>query len=258
MHNQLNSAESAGASLLPGSMLQQIGAASRRSILRWLATATGLALFAAASSPDASGQLLVTYFNFNDSNLVSDGGAQPATITTDFVPSNVIYTTGTTLNRAFGEPAGQALTLQNGADGVNNGRFIQFSVNTTALEDLMLSYATVRSTTGFTTQTLSYSTDNITFTTFEDRVVPDAFGVVSFDLSSVGAIENQPSLTFRLTFTGGSTTTAIGSNRIDNLQVTAVPEPSVIFGGVALVGLVVYRERRRFGYLLRQGTKPRA
>jgi hypothetical protein len=188
---------------------------------------------------------LVTYFNFNDSNLASDGG-QASTITSDFDP-NVGFSAGTTLNALPGDPDGQALTLQNGTSGANNGRFIQFGFSTVGLTDLALSYATSRSSSGFTNQVFSYSTDGVSFTPFGAAVLPTTttFGLASFDLSAVDAIENQASVTFRLTFSGGSTDIAIGTNRIDNIQVTAVPEPGTVFGAVVLLGLVGYRERRR-------------
>lgn len=209
-----------------------------------------LLLFGPAAWTNANAQLtLVTYYHFNDSNLVSDRGAQPSTITSDFVDTNITFANGgTTVNAVSGDPAGQSLTLQNGTSGINNGRSIQFGVSTIDFASIMLSYATQRSSTGFTTQALSYSTNGADFTNFGSNTsIPTSFGLASFDLSSVAAVENQASVTFRLTFTGGSTTSATGNNRLDNIQLnaTAVPEASATLVAAALFGFGCFRRGRR-------------
>jgi hypothetical protein len=210
---------------------------------------------------ESQGQL-VTYFNFNDAasgsdpvlnpGLVSDApGQQTSTITTNFATGDVASATGSPVNKADGDltpEPGRALFLS--STGTNNGAFIEFSFSTIGLQDLTLSYATRGTTDGFTTQTLAYSIGGGAFVDF-GTVTPvpttATYALQSFSLATEDTLENQPSITFRFTFTGG---TGGGTNRLDNIQVQAVPEPSTVFGGLAILGLAAYRERRRLRQVL--------
>ncbi|MBA3833107.1 MAG: hypothetical protein H0X34_14675 [Chthoniobacterales bacterium] len=196
---------------------------------------------------------LVTYFNFNDSNTTADLPGLELTPTIIPSPTNGVsgftFTSGTTVNLATGDltGAGQALTVTGGASLVNNGKSFQFTINTVGLTDLALSYATKRSPTGFTTQTLAYSTDGINFTNFGTVTPTSSFVAYSFDLSAVDSLENQTSVTFRYTLMGA--TNANGNNVFDNIQVTGVPEPSTWVAGILAVGAVGFTQRRRFARL---------
>ncbi len=224
-----------------------------------LLSSVGVLFLAGFLSSTSNGQTqLVTYFNFNDSvsgvpNVVSDApGTQTSTITTDFATpgTNFVTQTGTTVNRAPGDLSLEtfALSLKAGAQTVNNGMSIQFSVSTVNLIDLSLSYATRRSTTGFVTQTLAYSVNGGTFVNFGtfNPVDSTTFTTASFNLSAIDAIENQASVTFRITFTGA--TNAGGTNGLDNIQLTGtpVPEPSTWVGGALALLAIGYTQRRRF------------
>ena len=134
--------------------------------------------------------------------------------------------------------------------GGNNGGYIVFSIAGTKLMNLDVSYATQTSgATGFIAQTLSYSTDGTNFTNFGSKSpIPAAFGKVDFDLSSVTAINNQATVYFKLAFTGA--TSAAGNNRIDNLQVNTVPEPTTVLGGLLLVVGTGWSQRRRLSGLV--------
>ncbi len=210
---------------------------------------------------------LVTYFNFNDSlsgvpNLVSDApGQRPSTITTNFnnPTTNVTTQTGTTVNRATGDLSVETFalsliagagTLANGTGG-NNGMSLQFNVSTLGIFDLSLSYATRRSGTGFTTQTLAYSLNGVDFTTVGTFSPPNSttFGTATFDLTAINTIENQANVFFRITFTGA--TNASGTNAIDNIQLTGIPEPATTAVGLLGVGAICWHQRRRFKGLAR-------
>ena len=186
---------------------------------------------------------LVTYFNFNDATPLQSDAGQSVTISGTV--ANTSSSPGTSENALFGDPPGQDLTLFVGINGENNGKWIQFSFSTAGLADITLSYATLSSAQGFSTQSLSYSVNSGSFVDFGSVTPPqNAFAVRSFDLASVGAIENQPSVTFRLTFAGASTTNFFESNRFDNIQVVAVPEPGTgLLGGVT--GLALFLNSRR-------------
>jgi hypothetical protein len=97
------------------------------------------------------------------------------------------------------------------------------------MSNIGLSFASQRTATGFNSNQLAYSLDGINFTDFGSAVNPaTAFALISFDLSSITALNNQASVFLRYTFSGASSSG--GNNRIDNLQVTgistAVPAPA--------------------------------
>ncbi len=69
-----------------------------------------------------------------------------------------------------------------------------------------------------------------------------AFRNYTEDLTALDAIEGQSSVTLRWSFADNSSTPSF---RIDNIQVSAVPEPSVVLGG--LVGGLLLLRRRRNG-----------
>lgn len=84
----------------------------------------------------------IAVWNFNDNDLIVDHGA--GTLTTNFVPANVMFFSGSALNARQGDAAGNALSLQGGANNQNNGRNITFSVSTLGLTGIRVSFATQR------------------------------------------------------------------------------------------------------------------
>src|SRR5262245_31788121 len=116
---------------------------------------------------------LIAYWNFNS----YDGSATtiPATLgsgtisITGFPDSNLQNLSGTTLNALGSDPAGASLTLDSNA---NNGDFLTLAFSMTGWTDLVLSYATRRTATGFNSNQWSYSTDGISFTPFDLAVNP--------------------------------------------------------------------------------------
>ena len=189
----------------------------------------------------------IAVWNFNDSDLNVDHGN--GALTTNFNLTNVIFTLGgSTLNARLGDPAGQALGLQGGTSNANNGRFINLSVSTVGYSDIVISFVTQGTGTGFNSNQLQYSFDGINFVNFGTPFVPAvAFSVVSFDLSSITALNDNPNAMFRIVFNGATSST--GNNRIDNVvvegQSLAVPEPASIFLlSTGLGGLLARRLRR--------------
>jgi len=161
---------------------------------------------------------------------------------------NVLFAAGTTNNARQGDIAGQALSLQGGTGNANNGRNLTFNVSTLGFSNIVVSFATQGTTTGFNSNQFQYSLDGISFVDFGPPYVPlTAFGAVPlvFSLSSILALNNNPNAAFRIVFNGATSST--GNNRIDNVVFEgtngSVPEPTTVL--LLLSGLGgLYKMRR--------------
>lgn len=195
----------------------------------------------------------IAVWNFNNSDLGISHGS--GTLTTNFNLANVLFSFGgTSANARFGDPAGQSLTLQGGTGVANNGRNLTFSVSTVGFANIVVSFAAQGTSTGFNSNQFQYSSDGgATFTTFGGTFGPGiSFSTLTFDLSGISALDNNPNVVFRIIFDGASSST--GNNRLDNLVVegtasmTPVPEPATIGllgSGLAAVAGRLRRRRRR-------------
>ena len=203
-----------------------------------------------AEDPEAELKRLHAAVDSMQSSTVDAGGG---TLSSNFNPANLLFAAGTTNNARLGQPAGQALSLQAGTGTANNGRHITFNVSTLGFSNIVVSFATQGTSTGFNSNQFQYSLDGITFVNFAAAYTPaSAFGSVPlvFSLASVAGLDNNPDAAFRILFNGASSAT--GTNRIDNFVVegtaatTSVPEPmSAILLLSGLSGLYAVRKRKR-------------
>jgi len=207
-------------------------------------------LFVAASQAAMADELAV--WNFNDSNLTVDHGS--GTLTTSINAANVLFAAGTTNNARQGDIAGQALSLQGGSSTANNGRNITFNVSTLGFSDIVVSFATQGTSTGFNSNQFQYSLDGVSFIDFGSPYIPaTAFGSVPliFSLAAIAGLNDNPNAAFRIVFNGASSAT--GTNRLDNIVVEGttlptgeIPEPaSVLLLASGLGGLYKVRRRRK-------------
>jgi len=138
------------------------------------------------------------------------------------------------------------------------GDYYQFMTSTVGASGITLLFDQTRSGTGPAEFKVQYSTDGsnfldapgatytvgqITFSSgAEQATTPPRFG---FDLSSIPALDNQASVTFRFVATAAPTA-AGGTNRIDNVTIGTdpVPEPAG-FTALALAALALGARRRR-------------
>ena len=205
----------------------------------------------ASSAPAAFADELAVW-NFNDSNLTVDHGI--GTLVSNINAVNVLFAAGTTNNARQGDSAGQSLSLQGGTGTANNGRHITFNVSTLGFTNIVVSFATQGTSTGFNSNQFQYSLDGVTFVDFGVPFTPaSAFGAVPlvFSLASIVGLNDNATAAFRILFNGA--TSATGTNRIDNIVVegtaaaaTNVPEPTtaiLLLSGLS--GLYGVRKRRR-------------
>ncbi|MFO0202362.1 MAG: PEP-CTERM sorting domain-containing protein, partial [Alphaproteobacteria bacterium] len=127
--------------------------------------------------------------------------------------------------------------------------YYQVVLPTTGVSDLQVSWDQARSSTGPAAFALEMSTDGTTFTRLMNYTVAQSGGggapgtwsttnynslyTNTYDLPETA--DNVASLYLRFTNIQTAVSSASGSNRIDNIAINVVPEPST----VALVGLAV-------------------
>ena len=132
-------------------------------------------------------------WNFNDSDLIVDHGA--GTLTSNFNVANLSFAAGTSNNARLGDGAGQALSLQGGTSAANNGRNLTVALSTVGFANIIFSFATQGTSTGFNSNQFQYSLDGVTFSDFGSPYTPlVAFGAVPivFDLSGITGLNNNP------------------------------------------------------------------
>lgn len=221
----------------------------RRLTRRVFLNLTPLLVLLVVSAPVALADELAVW-NFNDSNLIVDHGS--GTLSSNFNAVNILFGAGTTNNARLGDVAGQSLTLQGGTGTANNGRHLTLNVSTLGFSNIVVSLATLGTSTGFNSNQFQYSLDGTTFVDFGPAYVPpSAFGALPlvFSLAGIAGLDDNPNAAFRIVFNGASSST--GNNRIDNIvvdgsAVTGVPEPaSVILLLSGLSGLYGVRKRKR-------------
>ncbi len=213
-------------------------------------------LFLAASKAVNADELAV--WNFNDSDLNVDHGN--GTLTSNLNVANILFAAGTTTNARQGDTAGQALSLQGGTGNANNGRNITFNVSTVGFANIVVSFATQGTSTGFNSNQFQYSLDGISFVDFNPPFTPaTAFGTTPlvFSLTAIVGLNNNPNAAFRIVFNGATSST--GNNRIDNIVVegtstasATIPEPTSALLLLSGVGGFYRLKRRRFA---QRGTK---
>lgn len=216
-----------------------------------------------AASPASSSAALIAYWNFN--SLV----AAPSTATTIAASSGTgtIYANGTegssswvtatsgnewttfagsTINALNADAAGNALSPVN---STANGKSFTVAFGMAGLQDLIVTFATRGTSTGFNSGLWSYSTDGSTFVSAglaSTASTSTTFALATADFSSIPQLDNDGTVWIRYTLSGASA--SAGNNRIDNLQLNAtpiaVPEPSAILLLAAGCGAFVYLVRR--------------
>jgi hypothetical protein len=138
------------------------------------------------------------------------------------------------------------LAVVGGANTVANGKSMVFAFSMTNLQNLSVSYATQRTSTGFTSQVWEYSTDGInwfsvgTLSSIQASFVLGTGTTTTF--SGITGLDNAATAFLKVTFSGATNPT--GNNRLDNFifEADQIPAP----GALALLGVAgILGGRRR-------------
>jgi len=226
-------------------------------------------LFSAFALVGAANADLLSYYNFNDSEVNSahpdelfsaDGGSlKSKTTLSTTTPYNFYYTqNGTTTNGVAGEVAGSSFQVQGGPNFSGALTLSTTSNGGTVLSGLNYSFAGLRTSIGFNSYQLAYSVNGSSFTnfgsTFDVNVgsspfgfgpTPDPTAIRAFNLSSIGS--NIHTVSVRLTYSGA--TNPYNSRLfLDNIKLTgnvqALPEPST-WAALGLGSVALLRRRRK-------------
>lgn len=162
----------------------------------------------------------------NTNNRVTGDGS----ITHNFLDATTQSFGGSILN-SCGTSPGQAFVVRGGAGASagngNNGNHIDLNFSTEGFENIILSFWTRRTGSGFTNNQIEYSIDNgLTFSTFPGGSyfpIDNSVGTLeSFQVPSfLEELNDRPNLIIRIVFNGA--TAASGNNRIDNLKLEGTP-----------------------------------
>ena len=134
----------------------------------------------------------------------------------------------------------------------NEGATLSFSADTTNLTELSLSFAINNQGNGYTTVQLSYIIGGQLPPIAVQLALSIGYGANdnNFQPFRTGDAENQPAVTFVLTFTNGQSNGNNMQTVIDNIQLdaTIVPEPATVAGGLlGVLGLCWFQRRRLIG-----------
>ena len=235
----------------------------RSRMFRSLLVVAGVFLLTAALAPKANAIVLI-YFNFQDATIggpfdpesddvppIGDnpgGGVQHSTIQTNITVTGAVA--GTAMNRTPGDiDLTPLVAMGMRTTPADNGHWIQFPVNATVFSNMSLSFAINTAGNGFNNVELSYSITpghpDPSFVVVGSQPIPSGGGFNTLTFGIPAAVNGQPDVILRLTFTGG---TSSGNNLqtvIDNIQLTGVPEPATVAGGLlGVLGLCWFQRRR--------------
>jgi hypothetical protein len=231
--------------------------------LRTLKIAAVVSLFALSGQTASYCQVLATW-TFETSLPAANQGA--GTWFTNIAPE-IGSGTASALHSGpsiYTSPVGNGSTHSMSSTNWAVGDLYQFVVSTVGSTGIAVSYDQISSATGPGKFNFQYSTDGINFTTFAtDYTVianasPNTWGsgshsaasFYSYDLSSISALNNNPTVYFRVvddstTSANGGTVGTGGTDRVDNFSVSVVPEPCVpALGGLGVLAMMVFRRRK--------------
>lgn len=133
---------------------------------------------------------------------------------------------GNIKNARLGQTAGLGLRPRN----PSNSRSMIVGAPTTGFGNIIMKFATARTSSGAQTQEYSYSLDSgstfittgLNMTTFSPVTEP-AYDSVTLDFSKISAVNNNRKFMVRINFSGSNASGSSGNNRFDNITFEAMP-----------------------------------
>jgi len=233
----------------------------RSRTFRSLLVVASVFLLTAALAPKAKAQNeVLIYFNFEDATIggpfdpESDdipplgdnpgGGVQHSTIETNLVTTGAVA--GTLVNRTAGDidTANPGVAMGLRTTPADNGHYIQFHANTTTFSNMSLSFAVNTQGNGFNSVQFSYIINGVE-TIVGSQPIASGGGFQTITFAVPTGAEGQADVIFRLTFNGGTSQGQNLQTIIDNIQLTGVPEPATVAGGLLGVLGLCWHQRRR-------------
>lgn len=189
------------------------------------------------ASQFADAQTLLHYWNFNSlpdgtaTNVAADYSLITGTTSITYPGTGSGYmddVDGDILNAQNGDLAGLGLRPRN----PSNTRDLLIAFPTTGYNDIVVKFATTKTTQGATEQMYSYSTDGgatftsagLPLTTFNP--VTDVYNLVTLDFSGIAAVNNNPGFILKISFGGATAAGTSGNNRFDNITVFSGVQPA--------------------------------
>lgn len=217
-------------------------------------SAIGVATLMAAARAQADD---LAIFTFETSQPTGTGTANGSYAAEGGVNATFSFASGAHASSAtaWSHPSGNGSVESFSSNNWGVGDYYQFTTGTLDFEDIVIRWDQTRSSTGPASFKLQYSADGDTFTDAGSYTVPavnwssttaDATGTTSFsqNLSTVTSLEDDPSVFFRLVATSAAGGTA-GSNRVDNVRISAAPIPEPASLGLLGLSALALRRRRR-------------
>lgn len=136
----------------------------------------------------------------------------------------------------------------------NTGGFSERLGTLTLATDSIIDLANGASVIAFANSSAETWAGSLSIYNWSGSQTGDASDRVYFGNDGTGLLDSQLS---QITFFSGPGTGSFGPGAqiLADGQIVPVPEPATVFGGLALLGIVGYRERRQLGKLWRSRTK---
>lgn len=158
--------------------------------------------------------------NFGTGSIYLNGSNGSSSWTTSTSGNELNAFGGTTLNNGVGFSTNTTLGALALVNSSANNKKLVFSFDMLGYTDLVVSYATQKTSTGFSSQLWEYSLNGTSWTAVQSvNTMTTSFSTQT--LSTISALNNQSNVFLRLTVSGASATN--GNNRLDNIQLNATP-----------------------------------
>jgi len=242
----------------------------RRNLPSFLGLTMGVLMLMTMPAPSAHAVLqTLTMFDFENAaaRTAFNAGSPPTPYPADAGQAGVFLSSGPdppfqpgqiVMEPTGGNPNGVLDLMGNNSTSDPELCFSLGAIDTTALTQTTLSFdlKSVGGGSQFSTLTLLYSTTAGggagTFTSFTTISPLNTGNFSTYKTLSFtdGAFDNQSTLYFEFCFSGATNSSGNDHTFVDNITVTAVPEPSSYIGGLlGIVGLCWYQRRSLMRFL---------